>query len=199
MKRKSLAGVFLCFAVLILLILPVYAASEPAEWILEVENSLTGDRPSTAESFTFVLEPVDGAPMPEQDMITITGEGRASFPAVTYTEPEDYHYTLREVKGSTQGYIYDETVYNITVQVIMDDEGGLAAVVYISEEGSDLKAEKALFSNKYVSLLPDNQKGDTGKTPQTGDGASPALWLILCGGSLIGLIGLSLYSRKKTN
>ena len=170
-------------------IFPAYAAESTCEVRLEVEKKLTGDRPSKIEHFSFLLDGKDNAPMPEEDTITISGAGTGWFPAITYTEPNDYHYTLREIPGKNKRYTYDNTVYEVTVQVTTDDLGNLSASVYLWETGSADKPAAAEFVNHYDA--PDLE------TPKTGDDTHLTLWLSLSSVGLVGILGTLLLFRKK--
>lgn len=210
MKRMRLFGMICCLMAVAIFALPVYAATEPAVLTLEVEESVTGDTPSGAETFAFVLEGADGAPMPESDTIYITGSGSGCFLPITYTQPGDYSYTLWEQAGNTEGYTYDDTVYEVTVQVTTDDDGQLLISVCAAVEGSDVKSETIAFENQYRSVTSDTDEasdgtnetsGNTGKTqsdtPKTGDASNFEFWIILGGVAFLGLIVTLVYSLKK--
>ena len=80
-------------------------------------------------TFTILLyEVVDGT---EQliDTAKVTGSGRYSFNKITYYEPGTHEYIVREEQGSYPGITYDETEYNITVNVIINEKGNLEVKV----------------------------------------------------------------------
>ena len=218
MRRTRLCAALAVFLVLLLWLTPVSAASS-AQLQLEVEKTILGDRPAPQETFTFLLEPVGDAPMPEEDTVTITGSGKVTFPPITFDTPEDYHYTLREVPGDTWGYTYDETVYLLTVQVTTDNAGNLTATLYLSKEGGEGKADKIEFVNRYRAPRPDTPEEpeepvnpddtDPPVDPQpkpptdsadTGDESFLGLWITLCALAVCGLAGTALLfieQRKK--
>ena len=207
MRRTRLSAALAVLLVLLLWLTPVSAAAS-AQLQLEVEKTLIGDKPASQETFTFLLEPVGDAPMPEENTVTITGSGKVTFPPITFDTPEDYHYTLREVPGDTWGYTYDDTVYLLTVQVTTDDAGNLTATLYLSQEGSDGKADKIAFINRYRAPRPDTPEepvdpDDT--TPpvepepqpptdsvDTGDDSFLGIWITLCVLAVCGLAGTAL-------
>lgn len=216
MRRTRLCAALAVLLVLLLWLTPVSAASS-AQLQLEVEKTILGDRPATQETFSFLLEPVGDAPMPEEDTVTITGSGKVTFPAITFDAPEDYHYTLREIPGKAWGFTYDDTVYLLTVQVTTDDAGNLTATLYLSQEGSDGKADEIEFINRYRAPRPDTPEDplkpdDT--TPEepkpkpptdsadTGDESFLGLWITLCALAVCGLAGTALLfidqSKKKS-
>ena len=99
--------------------------------------------------FSFILKPVDGAPMPEgtQGSQTVANDkdGDFTFGKITYTHAGEYQYTISEELGSIYHMTYDATVYNVTVKVT-DNNGKLeAAVSYAGGTSTD----KAAFDNKY--------------------------------------------------
>ncbi len=207
MRRTRLSAALAVLLILLLWLTPVSAAAS-AQLQLEVEKTLIGDKPASQETFTFLLEPVGDAPMPEENTVTITGSGTVTFPPIIYDAPEDYHYTLRELPGETWGYTYDDTVYLLTVQVTTDDAGNLTATLYLSQEGSDGKADKLEFINRYRAPRPDTPEEpvDPDDTtlpvepePQpptdsvdTGDDSFLGIWITLCVLAACGLAGTAL-------
>ena len=207
MRRTRLCAALAVLLVFLLWLTPVSAASS-AQLQLEVEKTILGDRPAPQETFTFLLEPVGDAPMPEEETVTITGSGKVTFPPITFDTPEDYHYTLREVPGDTWGYTYDDTVYLLTVQVTTDDAGNLTATLYLSREGSEGKADKFEFVYRYRAPRPDTPEDPVDPTPNppdgsanTGDESFLGLWITLCALAVCGLAGTVLLfvdqSKKK--
>lgn len=188
---------FLLLVSLFCLALPVSAQNKTVDFRLGVEKKLTGDTPDTAETFAFKLTGEDGAPMPREDTLVLTGADTGYFLPVTYTEPADYHYTIREVPGDAEGYTYDPNVYHVTVQVTTDDRGNLTASVYVSKANSDLKAEKIVFVNEYKADTP-SDPGHEGGSPQTGDSFSWMTWAALGALSLMGLLGTAVQRSKQS-
>ena len=66
---------------------------------------------------TFTVTPLGTAPMPEKTSVTISGEGRADFGSVTFSDPGIYTYEIRETAGDVTNMTYDSTVYTVTVTV----------------------------------------------------------------------------------
>ena len=195
MNWKRLCSVLLCLGLVWWSIWPAYAA-EPITLGLEIEAQLNGEAPAHGEPFTFILEPVDQAPMPEDNTLTITGEGVGQFSPITYTAPETYHYTIREAAGDTEGYTYDDTVYHVTVQVTTNDGGLLAQSISISKQGSLAKTKQVLFINHYTPTSPSNPE-PSGEAPQTGDQSNLTLWITLGSVALLGLMTTVVLSGKK--
>lgn len=212
MHCKRVFGLLVSLVTAVVFVLPVCAQNTPATVELEVQKILTGDKPSAASTFTFELEAVDGAPMPQDNTVTITGEGTAKFGEITYDVPEDYCYTIREKQQTITGYTMDTTVYDVTVQVTTDDQGVLTAAVYMGKDGDTAKSEKAVFTNRYKAPdpgatptatptptpLPTEEGGTTGGStftlPQTGDLSQPFVWVVL---GLAALLILAVLVVKK--
>ncbi len=194
---------------------PAFAQTPQAAASLEVEKRLVGDTPPEQQTFTFVLEGQDGAPMPAQDTLAITGAGTGQFQPIVYTQPGDYTYTLREQAGTAERYTYDETVYTVTVQVTTDDAGALTANVSMAADGRSGKAAKAVFVNSYEKepepTPPPDEPGtpDTPDTPgtpdtpaqppvpQTGDGTHNGLWAALLALSGLGMLLFALAGSRR--
>ena len=192
-------SVMLLLLILVISLMPIsaFAAESTATATISVEKQITGDKPQSAETFTFTLTPDDASyPMPEGEnggTLTIKGAGTASFGSITYTEPKNYTYTLKETTGNAANYTYDKTVYKATVYVTTDDNGNLTAKVWIFKDGSDAKAENATFVNTYT------KPGKPEDPPQTGDSSNPALWISLAGFSatMLIIIAASGFRKKK--
>ena len=93
-------------------------------------------RPLVSGEFEFVLEG-EGVSKTSK----VNADGSFAFDAISYTKAGTYKYTVKEVKGSIAGIIYDETVYNVTVEVTDNGAGKLVAKV--------TGADSIKFTNKY--------------------------------------------------
>lgn len=155
-----------------------------------VEKRISGDRPSSNSAFVFYLK-ADNAtyPMPEGSAdglksITINGAGSADFGNITYTRAGTYTYTVYEKTGSASGYVYDTTVYHMTV-VVTETNGKLSAARTITNASGAVQAG-LVFTNVY----------DTPDGPKTGDESKAFLWWILIAMGLICLVAAFLPGRK---
>ena len=78
--------------------------------------------------------------------VTNNVDGQIIFDEITYDEVGIYTYLVREVIGSDEDIIYDESVYKVVVTVIDDGEGNLVA---------DALIEEAIeFENIHADSLP---------------------------------------------
>ncbi len=132
--------------------------------------------------FDFVLTDVDGnviAQVPNSE------QGIVEFPVATFDEVGYYVYTVKEVKGSEEGIIYDKTIYEIKVNVevhhnlqsyyldvIIEKQGVLAPVQVAEFYGSHLDISTngfIAFDNRTYSdaevVLTANKLVD-GETPE---------------------------------
>lgn len=221
MNRKRIFSLLFGLLTAMVFVLPVCAENTPATLQLEVVKVVTGDRPATDAPFTFQLEAVDeDAPMPAKDTVTITGSGNALFGEISYDTPDDYRYTIREVKGKLDGYTYDTSVFEVTVQVVCDEDDPtvLIANVYVSKNDGKDKYNQIQFVNQYRA--PDSGGGNPTPTPaptqtpvpasensgsglpmlpQTGDVFNPMLWGLVCAAALVILIAVWLVKKRNSN
>lgn len=161
----------------------------------------------------------EDVPMPEEDTLVITDSDTNTFGPITYTKPGDYVYTVTQVAGSEQDFIYDDAVYTVTVRVVNDGEGGLRAEIWAIEEGGTTKVEKILFNNLYdvpdpgdssdssapvpskkpAKAVPTSVTTTKSTAPKTGDETNVVVLGCLMGISLLGLIALTVvfcWNRK---
>lgn len=195
-KIKKIPAVLL-LVVLCLTVFPisVFAAGD-AEIKIPVSVELSGEKPSPEETYTYVLEAFDDAPMPQESIVTITGSGKTAFDTITYQTPGIYCYTVTQQAGkNTRGH-YDETVYYVKVTVINAEKGGLQAVV-AAHTDPQMVSEKSdiTFKNTYDAVKKVSNK--TENTVQTGDSSDLNLMIsLLCiSGCVIGITFCKKYKR----
>ena len=119
--------------------------------------------PETA--FVFVLSANSAAcPMPQEDTLTITGEGSGAF-AIEYTAPGVYAYTLKERDSAAAGYTCDTAARTVRVTVTRGEDE-LRAVWTVN----NLYPEAILFHNRYegepAELSIPVRKEIDGETPR---------------------------------
>lgn len=110
--------------------------------------------------FIFVLEAVtDAAPMPTATEVANGADGIFLFDAITYSSAGVYMYTITEKRGTEKGIIYDETVYDVTVTVTLDEEKAelTASVKYQVRDGEE--AQRADFVNTFLNSDDGNSVG----------------------------------------
>ncbi|WEI91643.1 Spy0128 family protein [Enterococcus casseliflavus] len=104
--------------------------------VLEASKELTG-KALSADEFQFQLLDEQGEVLQTK---TNDANGKIYFDAIDYDQAGTYKYTIREVAGTDSTITYDDTVYNVTVNV--EDQSG-QLVASPSYEGS------AAFKNSY--------------------------------------------------
>ena len=90
-----------------------------------------------ADEFKFELSATseNDAPMPDPATVTVTnadldkGKAAINFGKITYAEPGEYTYEVREVKGGAGGITYSDNVATFKVTVTVKATGGLKADV----------------------------------------------------------------------
>lgn len=129
---------------------------------IQVQKTLAGRDWQDKDSFEFILEAVDNAPMPADDgnKVTITNESEnknAAFGSITYDTAGEYQYTIKETTGSINGVTYDTHTANVTVTITDEDYDGaleLKSIVYDNNTEGAEDADKAItniaaFTNTY--------------------------------------------------
>ncbi len=181
MKNK-ISGIFsLALTALVLLSASVSAfATETPEVIIPVNISLSGAVPETAEDYTVVMKADDSSfPMPngsesDEYELTVTGEGKADFPSISYNHVGVYTYTISEEKGNNEKCTYDSAVYSLTVYITNAEDGnGLeaTAVLYSSLGGDKLDAAK--FTNSYEAEPTPTPTAEPTATPKPTEKPTP--------------------------
>ncbi len=128
---------------------------------ISVIKELTGRDWTAEDSFTFRLERMDGAPMPESAAgnvatMTVTSGAAKSFGSITFENAGTYLYKVTEADGQVGGITYDTTTYYVQVKVTDVDGQMRSALTYgTSQSAADANAGGTVtFQNKYaVSTL----------------------------------------------
>lgn len=161
-----------------------------AETQMNVSITLKGERPETNEQFVVTLTADDETyPMPEGAAdgaysISIDGEGSGSFPAIKYTTPEIYTYTIHQEPGKYENATYDKSVYHLTVYVTNAESGeGLEVTSVVNKDGETEKQSEVKFQNSYPS-----------EEVKTGDDSNALFWLMIMVVSMVVVFDIS---RKK--
>ncbi|MGF2126253.1 Spy0128 family protein [Enterococcus casseliflavus] len=124
---------------------------------LNVQKLLHGRELKDGE-FTFYLVDETGSVILTQ---TNDGNGQVTFDDITYNEPGDYHYTIREKAGDDPTITYTDKELKVTVTVTEEDSQLIATAVY---EGNQV------FENDYTpkagSVVLNAEKILTGRSLQ---------------------------------
>ncbi len=113
---------------------------EAAKAELEAEKAF--DDWGKADSFTFELAAVDGAPMPEgstngkKSAIATETQKKVNFGEIAFEKAGEYKYTITEQNGGADGVSYDTTPHNVVVTVTKGDGNKLTAAVKYDDKDS---------------------------------------------------------------
>lgn len=138
-------------------------AAEPLQGQLPpVEVRLEGSVPSPAEEYQIILKPGKAScPMPAGTVegkytLAVKGSGKGIFPAITWTKPGEYIYTVSQTKGSNIFCTYDGTEYTVKVYITNQPDGkGMQSEIVLSVPGMDGKPDAVVFLNKYSAPAPE--------------------------------------------
>ena len=114
---------------------------------ISVSKTISG-RSQNAGEFEFALTSQD-EDMPTVVTATNDAEGNVAFPALTFTKPGTYVYSLAEVDGALGGVTYDDSVYDVTACVTDNGDGTLAVAWSVSRAGE--RVDKVVFANAYTA------------------------------------------------
>lgn len=146
----------------------------PVDTELDIKKFVEGNAPDEDEVYTFELTGKDGAPVPENTTVDITGAGKAVFGSWTYTEAGVYVYEVSEIAGSSNNCSYDKTVYTVT-DTVTDNDGVLTVSRDITD-GDGKSADEAVFVNTYDDDVPtdeeDSSEADSSSRPEKDDDSS---------------------------
>ncbi|WP_162940104.1 Spy0128 family protein [Gryllotalpicola protaetiae] len=178
-------------------------AADPVTATPEFSKTLIGRAWSADEVFTFQLTAVTpGAPLPAQTTVNVTQANAESFGfgAITFTEPGEFSYLVREgIPSDKQGLTFDINQAMATVTVTDDGEGALAAqIVYDGDEN---------FVNYVQPVPPCPGQSDCPEVagPSVGTGGTlaepdaPWPWQLVLGGlaAVAAVLSLVLFLRRK--
>jgi pilin isopeptide linkage protein len=152
----------------------------------------------------FTIEAKENAPMPLKPKLVISDKSDDKF-EITYNEPGNYSYVIRQSSGTRKNVTYDDVVYDVTVHVYSNDSGVSDCKVVINRQGSNKKNDSALFHNKQPEdKNPKGSKSNPGKgggtkSVKTGDIADIEKWacvIAIAGVCLMALLFRKLKARK---
>ena len=166
-KMKWLAAIGL---IMVLLLSGCAATADGVTETLSVSVSSKGTPPEKPETYTIRLTAEGDFPMPDgyktgkdgkyyydleiKGSEGATGTGSASFPKITYERPDIYTYTVKQIPGKTAGVKYDDSVYDVKVQVYNNkDMNGFEITTAIRKRGNETKTSIAFVNTYPVELV----------------------------------------------
>lgn len=121
---------------------------------IRVRKEITGDTPAEATTFQFKMVGKKNAPMPEgtdatnnSKVVTIVGEGTASFGDITFEREGRYVYTITELHTGEDGYTYDTGTYTLTIEVQKINAELVIGSRTLIKDGAIFS--EAVFTNQY--------------------------------------------------
>jgi|AKYZ01.1.fsa_nt_gi Cna protein B-type domain. len=125
---------------------------------IQIRKEISGDVPTENATFEFKMVGQNRAPMPEgtestnnSKVISIVGEGTASFGDITFKRAGSYIYTITELHTGEDGYSYDTATYTLTIEV-QKIQGELVIVARTLTKDQSI-VDEALFINQYNSQV----------------------------------------------
>ena len=126
---------------------------KPASTQFAISGIKNVDGTTNPSSFVFALQDGEGK---EIETVTLNNEGTFTFNPITYDKEGTYNYKVVEKKGSSTGWTYDETVYDVTV-VVTDNNGALVATP--TYKVADAEKDSIEFTNTYKALSTEIELG----------------------------------------
>ena len=186
----------LLLVVLCLAVFPISTfAADAVQVQIPVSIQTSGETPSPEENYTVELQAVDDAPMPSENVLEISGSGKAFFSPIQYTTPGIYYYTITQQSGTHKRGHYDQTVYYVKVSVTNGENGNLETVIaaHTDADMTDAKCD-ITFTNYYNKTSIKKSKNKV----KTGDNSNATLFaiLLLVSGTGLLIIAISRYREK---
>lgn len=97
--------------------------------------------------------------MPKETIIKDKGVYKLDF---SLCQPgERYEYKIKQTNMTNEDVIYDKSVYDLTVDIILDEEAmNIYAIAVIHKEDSETKPAEITFVNKEKEKFPAVKSGD---------------------------------------
>ena len=124
-------------------------ATKPTTATFDVQKTIKDLTNSKRDGeFEFQLIDENGNVLQTKKITTNNLTGSVAFNAISYDKAGTYTYTIKEVKGSTSGFTYDETVHTVVVNVTDNiDTAQLTAAVTVDGKNTST----ASFNNTYAA------------------------------------------------
>lgn len=146
---------------------------------IKVQKNYNGTYPEGDNAFKFILKALNGAPLPKieeeeepseaavqstqdtQREVVVTNGEPVSFGTIEYSTKGTYYYEVSEVIESLPGVTYDETVYEVKVDVTGKEDGTKTVKVSYRKQSKEGELERnyqalesgtaftASFTNRY--------------------------------------------------
>lgn len=97
----------------------------PVTATLQGTKVMSGRDLKDTDKFSFTIEGIDNAPMPQVTTVENDKDGNISFAPITYREAGTYEYTIKETGGSAASVTNDSGTVKATVKVSYDMDTGI--------------------------------------------------------------------------
>ena len=169
----------------------------------------TGDLDPAKETFTFkmfdlgyadTIYTVEGLTVETNGVNTYTGKLVIKVKESQFGNLSE-GFKFAQVKGSADGWTYDETVYYIAPQI--SNTGVTSFVIFPGDDGwGNTTLEKVEFTNSYNKAQEPSQPGGNeddkpSDNPQTGDNSMMWLWVALLFVSGCGVVVTTVLGKKR--
>lgn len=184
-------------------------ASINIEVINQVDVATNKQSSDIDETFMFVIEALDKeSPLPNSVTTSVKGNGKTSFEQLTFSEVGQYHYKIHQLLGKNSQYHYDETVYEVVIYVLYNEQSGALETNLVSNKLGETEKSELIFKQEYSEKTPEPHQPDTtekekpqkkrnGILPSTGEMVS---YVSALGIVLVATITLySIYKELKTS
>ena len=108
--------------------------------------------------------------MPVQTELKLQAGSKGGFGPIEYAEPGTYEYKITQTKGTTNGMVYDDSVYTVLVKIFSKESGDLYGLVFANKDGNNEKVlinfENTVFRETEKPTEKSTEK-ETKKTDQT--------------------------------
>lgn len=194
MKNKSIKYKTILAVLLLNLMLfsvsTVYASEKNVEFSLPVTQTFKLPESLSVKPdmrCTYQLEAASDAPMPEGStnrIYNFSMDGKDMQTGISFRYAHDgvYNYQLSQTTEDAEHYVYDRTIYTITVYIKNTESGKLTSEVIV-QNGTGKKCGEILFQNAYEeenSSVPPSTEH-----PKTGDDTDITTWIVLSISSLL--------------
>lgn len=192
---------------------------------LKVNVKKTGEMDPTKETFKFAISEIPDVLDCTMVKDTLETEGEKTYTgSFVFTIKESKinyisdGFDFTEVKGSTNGWTYDETVYRVVPEfgdnilsgfrvyrkvgdeyepvgetILTDDQPGEALVEFTNS----YNAQKPTPPTPPTPTDPGDDSGKTPDVPATGDASNPVVWIVLLLVSAAGLVTMAVLIRRR--
>ncbi len=133
----------------------VYTPSASDFLAITGTKEIDGDRVLNANEFAFTITAeTAGAPLPTETTVKNQADGSFAFAPIEFAQVGTFSYIIREVQtDKIGGFTYDETGYQVTVEVVDNGDATLTAAITAIERipvnASSYIVQDIVFTNIY--------------------------------------------------